>query len=51
MEGYDESHLQVVTEVDPRKGSVTPPAFGITRHCYALSLVNRTGAGKSPRGP
>ena len=47
---YDSSRFRVLDEVDAAKGKVTPAGLGITRHCYALSLVNRTGAGSSPQG-
>lgn len=48
--GYDRSRFQQLAEVAPGKGSVTPPAYDIARHCYALTLVNSTGAGKTPQG-
>lgn len=47
---YDPARFSVLQQLSPAKGSVTPAALGITSHCYALKLVNRTGAGSSPQG-
>lgn len=50
MTAYDGSRLRRLQEIAPDKGSVSPPAVDISRHCYALTLVNRSGAGSAPQG-
>jgi hypothetical protein len=47
---YSSSAFTVQRLLDPRKGSVTPSVYGVNTHCYALALVNRTGAGSAPQG-
>ena len=47
---YVPSSFAVLDELSPARGSVTPRALGVSRHCYALALVNRSGAGSAPRG-
>jgi hypothetical protein len=47
---YVPSKFAVLDELSPSKGSFTPTSLGVSRHCYALALVNRSGAGSTPQG-
>jgi hypothetical protein len=47
---YSSTAFEVLRQVDPKAGSVKPSVYGIARHCYALALVNRSGAGSAPQG-
>jgi hypothetical protein len=44
---YDESQIETVVSRDPSREGWVPPSYGdIHTRCYALQLVNRTGAGR-----
>ncbi|MFZ2014578.1 MAG: M57 family metalloprotease [Nocardioides sp.] len=47
---YSSTAFEVLRQVDPKAGSVRPSVYGIARHCYAVALVNRSGAGSAPQG-
>lgn len=46
---YDESRIADLVSLDPSREWWRPPSYGIDVRCYALQLVNRTGAGRPLR--
>ncbi|MFC5178127.1 hypothetical protein [Nocardioides taihuensis] len=43
---YDEGQVEELRRLDPSREGWAPPSYGIDDRCYALQLVNGTGAGR-----